>query len=53
MDLNFWRLINDVEIDWDDCEFEEVVEINYWKYFLQEFEELFSQNTDGTLPKIL
>ncbi len=40
-------------IDWDDYEFEEVVEINYWKCLLQEFEELFSKNTDGILPKFL
>ncbi len=53
MDLNFWKYINDVEIGWDDCEFEEVVEINNWKCFLQVFEELFPQNTDGTLPKFL
>ncbi len=33
VDLNFWKLINDVEIGWDDCEFEEVVEKNYWKCF--------------------
>ncbi len=39
-----------VEIDY---EFEAVVEINVWKCFLQVFEELFAQNTNGTLPKFL
>jgi len=54
VDLNFWKLKNNVEIDWDGCEFKKVVETNYWKcFFFQIFEELFSQNTNGTLPKFL
>ncbi len=53
MIVECWKLINDVEIDWDGYEIEEVVETSYWKCFLQEFEELFSQNTDDTLLKFL
>ncbi len=59
-DCGYWKLWiwilevdKCVEIDWNNCDFEEVVEEIIGSAFFQVFEELFSQNTDGTLSKFL